>query len=68
MNNTPKLLLHEIENLQDMDVYILTEGIHHSEKAIKMTPDEVTNEVKKSGASRTRRCRISYRAEMVFHA
>ncbi|MGA2297389.1 MAG: NADH-quinone oxidoreductase subunit NuoF [FCB group bacterium] len=49
MNNTPKLLLPGIDNLQDMDVYISHGGYTSFRKAIKMTPDEVTKAVKKSG-------------------
>ncbi len=46
--NFPKLLLPEIENLHKIDVYIQNGGYEMYKKAISMTPDEVTNEVKKS--------------------
>ncbi len=46
--NFPKLLLPEIENLHKIDVYMQNGGYEMYKKAISMTPDEVTNEVKKS--------------------
>jgi NADH-quinone oxidoreductase subunit F len=49
MNGTPKLLLPEIKNLNDINVYIENGGFSSFRKALKLTPDEVTNEVKKSG-------------------
>lgn len=44
----PRLVLPNIENLSDFDTYIKNGGFDSFRKAIKMTPDEVTNEVKKS--------------------
>ena len=46
--NFPKLLLPEIEDLHKIDVYMQNGGYEMYKKAISMTPDEVTNEVKKS--------------------
>ena len=48
-NNTPKLLLPDIPNLHDLDVYLQNGGYEAFRIAIGMTPDEVTNEVRKSG-------------------
>jgi NADH-quinone oxidoreductase subunit F len=47
--NTSKLILHDIENLHEIDVYIKNGGYETFRKVLKMTPDEVTNEVKLSG-------------------
>lgn len=47
--NTSKLILHDIENLHEIDVYIRNGGYETFKKVLKMTPDEVTNEVKISG-------------------
>jgi len=47
--NTTKLILHDIENLQDINVYISNGGYEAFKKALKMSPDDVTNEVKLSG-------------------
>lgn len=47
--NTSKLILHNIENLHEIDVYIKNGGYEAFKKALKMTPDEVINEVKLSG-------------------
>lgn len=49
MSETPKILLPDIKNLHQIDVYIKNGGYENYRKAIKMTPDEVTNQVKKSG-------------------
>lgn len=46
---SPKLILKDIPNLDKIDVYIANGGFNSYKKAIKMQPDEVTNEVKKSG-------------------
>jgi len=48
LDNSPKLLLPEIENLHKIEVYLQNGGYDMYRKAISMTPDEVTNEVKKS--------------------
>ncbi len=49
MEDTPKLILHGIPNYHQIDVYLQHGGYDSLKKALKMTPDEVTNEVKKSG-------------------
>lgn len=48
-NNRPKLLLPDIENLHEIDVYLKNGGYETFKKALKMKPEEVTEEVKKSG-------------------
>ncbi|MFP4528093.1 MAG: NADH-quinone oxidoreductase subunit NuoF [Candidatus Kapaibacterium sp.] len=45
----PKLLLPEIPDLHKIDVYMQNGGYETARKAFKMKPDEVTDEVKKSG-------------------
>lgn len=49
MSDTPKLLLPEIPNLHEIDVYLANGGYEQYRKAITMTPEQVTNEVKISG-------------------
>ncbi len=49
MENTPKLLLPDLPNLHDIEVYLKNDGYQQYRKAITMTPDQVTNEVKISG-------------------
>ncbi|OGU17330.1 MAG: NADH oxidoreductase (quinone) subunit F [Ignavibacteria bacterium GWB2_35_12] len=49
MNDTPRLILHDIPDYHKLDVYIANGGYETYRKAIKMAPDEVTNEVRKSG-------------------
>ena len=49
LKDTPKLLLPEIPNLNNIDVYIENGGFSQYRKAIAKTPDEITNEVKASG-------------------
>lgn len=44
----PRLVLPNIDNLSDFDTYIANGGFESFRKAIKMTSDEVINEVKKS--------------------
>ncbi len=44
----PKLLLPEIENYNQIDVYLQNGGYEMYRKAISMTPDDVISEVKKS--------------------
>jgi NADH-quinone oxidoreductase subunit F len=44
----PKLILPEIQDLSKIDVYLKNGGYDIFRKIIAMTPDEVTNEVKKS--------------------
>jgi len=48
-SETPKLILPEIKDLNKIEVYLENGGYQAFAKALKMTPDEVTNEVKKSG-------------------
>ncbi len=45
---TEKLILREIENLNKFDVYIANGGFDSYKKAIKQSPDWVTDELKKS--------------------
>ena len=49
MEDYPKILLPEIENLHEIDVYIKNGGYENYKKAIKMSQDEVTEHVKESG-------------------
>lgn len=49
MNAVPKLLLPEIPNLHRLDVYLQHEGYEAFRKALHMTPEEVIEEVKRSG-------------------
>lgn len=46
--NYPKLLLPDIPNLHKLDVYVANGGYEQFRKAVKMTSDEVINEVKAS--------------------
>lgn len=48
IENYPKLILPDIENLHQIDVYLKNNGYEMYRKAITMTTDEVINEVKKS--------------------
>jgi len=48
-SNRPKILIPDIENLHQIDVYQKNGGYGTFKKAVKMTTDDVTNEVKKSG-------------------
>ena len=45
----PKLVLPDIENLSDIDVYLKNGGFESYKKAIRSSSDEVIGEVKKSG-------------------
>ncbi|MES2766441.1 MAG: NADH-quinone oxidoreductase subunit NuoF [Bacteroidota bacterium] len=47
--NSPKLILPDIENLADIDVYLKNGGYGAYRKAVGMTSDGVIDEVKKSG-------------------
>ena len=50
MNESPlKLVLPNIKDLHKIDVYEKNGGYESARKAFRMTPDQVTNEVKKSG-------------------
>ncbi len=48
MSETPKLILPDIPNLHQLDVYLQHGGFEGYRKAISMTPEEVIEEVKKS--------------------
>jgi NADH-quinone oxidoreductase subunit F len=48
MINSPKLVLPEIQNISDIEVYLQNGGYEQYRKALKSTPDEITNEIKKS--------------------
>lgn len=48
IENHPKLVLPEIPNLSNIDIYIQNGGYETYRNILKLTPDEVTNEVKKS--------------------
>ncbi len=48
MINSPKLVLPEIQNLSDIEVYLQNGGYEQYRKALKSTPDDITNEIKKS--------------------
>lgn len=45
----PKILLHDIPDYHKIDVYLEHGGYNNFRKALKMSPEEVTNEVKTSG-------------------
>jgi NADH-quinone oxidoreductase subunit F len=47
--DTPKLILRDIPNLHMIETYIQNGGFGAYRKAITMSPDDVINEVKKSG-------------------
>ena len=49
MYTVPHLVLPQIENLSHLDVYLKNGGFDAYRKAIRMTPDEVIDEVKRSG-------------------
>lgn len=49
IDNSIKLILPDIPNLSDLEVYRKNKGYESYRKAISMTQDELTNEVKKSG-------------------
>ncbi len=48
MTKTPKLILPDIPNLSDIDVYIQNGGYNQYRESLKQSPDAVTNEIKKS--------------------
>lgn len=48
LNNTPKIVLPDIPNLDDIDIYIQNNGFDAFKKVLKQSPDDVINEVKKS--------------------
>lgn len=48
MTKTPKLILPEIPNLSDIDVYIQNGGYNQYRESLKQSPDAVTDEIKKS--------------------
>lgn len=45
----PKLILKDIDNLNNIDVYMANSGFEAYKKVLQMTPDQVIDEVKKSG-------------------
>jgi NADH-quinone oxidoreductase subunit F len=49
MSATPKLLLPDIPNLHRLEVYLQHGGYEAFRKALRMTPEEVIEEVKRSG-------------------
>ncbi len=49
INNTPKLILPDIPNLNELETYKKNGGYESYRKAITFTPDEITNQVKMSG-------------------
>lgn len=49
MYSVPHLVLPQIPNLHKLDVYVSNGGYQQYRKAITMTPDQVTDEVKRSG-------------------
>lgn len=44
-----RIVLPEIENLKDIDVYLANNGFEAAKKAFKQSPDEIIDQVKKSG-------------------
>jgi NADH-quinone oxidoreductase subunit F len=48
LTNTPKILLPEIENLHKFDVYLQNGGFEGFKKAVKLSTEDVINEVKAS--------------------
>jgi NADH-quinone oxidoreductase subunit F len=49
MTSTPKLVLPDVENLSNIDIYLSKGGFDAFRKSLAMKPEDVTNEVKKSG-------------------
>ncbi len=49
MYSVPHLVLPQIQNLHKLDTYLSNGGYDQYRKAITMTPDQVTDEVKRSG-------------------
>ncbi|MBI5323677.1 MAG: NADH-quinone oxidoreductase subunit NuoF [Ignavibacteriae bacterium] len=49
MSELPRLILQDIPDYHKIDVYMANGGYDTYKKAIAMKPDDVTNEVKKSG-------------------
>lgn len=49
MYTAPNIVLPKIPNLHEIDVYVANGGYEQYRKALTLTPDEVSNEVKKSG-------------------
>ena len=47
--DTPKLILKDIENLDNIDIYLQNKGFESYKKVIQMSPEQVIDEVKKSG-------------------
>ena len=49
MYTSPNIVLPKIPNLHEIDVYVANGGYEQYRKVLKLTPDDVANEVKKSG-------------------
>jgi len=49
MYTAPNIVLPKIPNLHEIDVYVANGGYEQYRKVLKLTPDDVANEVKKSG-------------------
>lgn len=49
MEKNPKLILPEIENLRDIDVYLKNGGYEQAKKTLKMSSEEIIDVMKKSG-------------------
>ncbi len=49
MYTAPNIVLPKIPNLHEIDVYVANGGYEQYRKALTLIPDEVSNEVKKSG-------------------
>lgn len=48
MTKTPRLILPDIPNLSEIDVYIKNGGYNQYRESVKQSPDAITNEIKKS--------------------
>ncbi|MFM8178573.1 MAG: NADH-quinone oxidoreductase subunit F, partial [Candidatus Kapaibacterium sp.] len=49
MYTAPNIVLPKIPRLHEIDVYVANGGYEQYRKVLKLTPDEVAGEVKKSG-------------------
>jgi NADH-quinone oxidoreductase subunit F len=49
MYTAPHLVLPKIQNLHEIDVYMANGGYEQYKKALRLTPDEVIDTVKRSG-------------------
>lgn len=48
MTKTPKLIIPDIPNLSEIDIYIQNGGYNQYRESVKQSPDAITNEIKKS--------------------